>query len=90
MPFTFDGNWIPTPKIYPPIKVFKEKRKGSEITVVKNLPLESEDLKLLVSQIKKILATGGTIKGACVEFQGDKLDLLIRFLKEKGFKIPGK
>jgi translation initiation factor 1 len=90
MPFTFDGNWIPTPKQYPPIKVFKEKRKGSEITVLKNLPMEADELKVLVSQIKKHLATGGTIKGDCVEFQGDKLDLLIRFLKEKGFKIPGK
>lgn len=90
MPFTLDGNWIPTPKVYPPIKVYKEKRKGSEITVVKNLPMEAEDLKQLVSQIKKHLATGGTIKGDVVEFQGDKLELLVRFLKEKGFKVPGR
>lgn len=90
MPFTLDGTWIPTPKVYPPIKVYKEKRKGSEITVVKNLPMEADDLKQLVSQIKKHLATGGTIKGDIVEFQGDKLELLVRFLKEKGFKIPGK
>ncbi len=90
MPFTLDGTWIPTKKIYPPIKVYKEKRKGSDITVVKNLPMETEDLKVVVSQLKKQLATGGTIKGDVVEFQGDKLDLLVQFLKEKGFKIPGR
>ena len=90
MPITFEGNWIPTPKVYPPIKIYKEKRKGSDLTIVKNLPLEGDDLKELVSSMKKHLATGGTIKGDCIEFQGDKLEILVKFLKQKGFKIPGK
>lgn len=86
MPFTLDGEWIPTKKSYPPIQLIKEKRKGSFVTIVKNIPLEGSELKDFISEIKRHLAAGGSFKNAVLEIQGDKMSEIRDFLKIKGFK----
>jgi len=85
MPFTLSGDWIPEKKSFPPIKIRKEKRKSSYVTVIEHLPLEGEALKELVSELKKHLATGGSIQERCIEIQGDKVLEIQQFLKTKGF-----
>lgn len=85
MPFTFEGEWIPHKKIYPPLKVYLEKRRGAFVTIIKNLPLEGEEVKEFTSQLKKYLATGGSFKENLVEIQGDHLEKVNLFLKSKGF-----
>jgi translation initiation factor 1 len=86
MPFTLDGQWIPTKKTYPPIQILKEKRKGSIVTLVKHIPLEGTELKEFVSELKRHLAAGGSIKKDILEIQGDKVVEIRDFLKVKGFK----
>lgn len=86
MPFTLDGEWIPTKKTYPPIQLIKEKRKGSFVTLVKNIPLEGTELKDFVSELKRHLAVGGSLKKNILEIQGDKIVEIRDFLKIKGFK----
>ncbi len=87
MPFTFDGSWISKPKVYGPLKVFIEKRKGGYVTIIKNLPMEKEEAVAFTSGLKKYLGVGGTIKEELIEFQGDKKDLVVKYLQEKGFKV---
>lgn len=86
MPFTLGGDWVAKPKHYPPIKIFKEKRKGSYTTLIKNIPLEEPELKLFVSELKKQLATGGSLKEGVVEIQGDKVEEVRALLSAKGWK----
>jgi translation initiation factor 1 (eIF-1/SUI1) len=66
-------------------KVYLEKRRGAFVTIIKNLPLESEEAKEFTSQLKKSLATGGSFKENLVEIQGDHLEKVKLFLKSKGF-----
>lgn len=87
MPFTFSGEWIPEKKEYPPIKIFKEKRKGSYVTLIKHIPLEGEELKQFISELKRHLASGGAIKEGVIEIQGDKVEPTRLFLKGKGWKV---
>lgn len=86
MPFTFGGEWIPEKKIYPPIKIFKEKRKGAYVTLIKNIPLEGSELKQFASELKKHLGSGGTLKEGIMEIQGDKVVEIQAFLTNKGLK----
>ncbi len=75
MPFTIGGEWIPEPTRSQPkdrVKVFKEKRRGAFVTVIKNLPLDSTELKKLCSELKHRLGCGGTVKEGQIELQGDQ------------------
>lgn len=90
MPFTVDGQWVPSPSEAPPpkgpVKVRKEKRGNAIVTVVLNLRGNEEELKELASFLKKRLGGGGTVKNSVVEVQGDKQDLVRKLLLEKGIK----
>ena len=90
MPFTFDGQWIPTStkSIEPkkPIKVQLLKRKNSTLTVILNLPLSENDKAELSTKIKKKLGCGGAVKEDNIEVQGDKVDLVKKILAEMGLK----
>lgn len=86
MPFTLGGDWYFPAKQYPPVKIYKEKRKGSFVTIVKHLPFEGEELKRFVSEIKKKLACGGSLKGDLLEIQGDKEQAVRDFLTSEKIK----
>jgi translation initiation factor 1 len=95
MPFTIGGEWIPETnqseknkivKPKHPVKVIKEKKGKSIVTVILNLPLDQEKLKKLCSILKQRLACGGTIKESAIELQGDKIEQvkeLLQTLKEQ-------
>lgn len=84
MPFNLSGEWIPEKKRFAPIKIWKEKRKNSYVTLIKNVPVEGPALKELLSELKKYLATGGSLKDLVLEIQGDKVAEVQLFLKAKG------
>ncbi len=89
MPFTIGGDWIPeskpvTPK--KPVKVILEKRKKSILTVIMNLSDSPEEMQALASELKKKLGAGGTVKEGRIEIQGDKVDQVMKFLKERSQK----
>lgn len=90
MPFTIGGDWIPDPSQAPaklPIKVVKEKRRGSYVTLVLNIGQHQPDLKKICSALKQRFACGGSIKQETLELQGDQVENVKAYLKEIGLKI---
>ena len=62
-------------------------RKGKGMTVVTGVPLHPEGLKSLAKELKQKCGTGGTVKGATIEIQGDHRDLLVGELQAKGYTV---
>lgn len=90
MPFTIGGDWIPEPVIpvnKPPVKVVKEKRRGSFVTIILNLTQDSTELKQTCSALKQRFACGGSVKGEQIELQGDQTEQVKNYLREIGLKI---
>ncbi len=87
MPFTIGGEWIPeeVKPIKPkhPVKVIKEKRGSSLVTLILNLPGDAEKLKQLCSILKQRLGCGGSVKEGKIELQGDKVELVKDYLKKE-------
>ncbi len=64
----------------------KEKRNGKIVTVIEGFYLEDGKLKAILNQLKKRLATGGSIKGDTIELQGDCVIKAKEELKDFGQK----
>lgn len=90
MPFTIGGDYIPhennPQKPFKPVKVIREKRKKSFVTIILNLNKDLEELKSLAKQLKQNFACGGSVKDGVIELQGDKVDSVKKWLSEKGIK----
>jgi len=69
-----------------PARVRRERRAGKFVTVIAGLDPDASDLRSLLSELKKSLATGGTISsGAEVELQGDHQSRIVDLLKSRGY-----
>lgn len=82
MPFTIEGNWIPSNlpiKKKPSAKLIK--RKNSQITLIEHLHLSPEELQKLCALCKKKWGCGGTVKEDTIEIQGNKLNDVKLFLR---------
>lgn len=66
-------------------------RGGKIVSVIKGLPLASEALNTLCSQLKKRCGTGGSVGDGHIEIQGEQRELLVKLLLEHGFtaKLAG-
>ncbi len=86
MPFTIGGEWIPLPSSQPEkaVKIVKEKRRSSYVTLILHLPYDDSLLKNLCSTLKQRLRCGGSIKEGRVELQGDQVQHVKAYLKEIG------
>ena len=62
-------------------------RKGAGVTLIENLPIESDKLKKLAKEIKSKCSSGGTIKGGIIEIQGDHRNKIKSLLEEKKFLV---
>lgn len=84
MPFTIGGDWISTQSSAPkqPVKVLKEKRRSSDVTIILNLQKEDSQLKNICSILKQRLGCGGSVKEGRIELQGDQVQSVKTFLKE--------
>jgi translation initiation factor 1 len=71
------------------VRVQKESkgRGGKTVTVIYGLPLTGDKLNDLAASLKQMCGTGGTVKDGVVMIQGDKADLLVRVLTEKGYTV---
>lgn len=67
------------------IRVGREKRRASSITIVYGL--ESRELSDIASQLRKLCGTGGTAKNGAVELQGDHRDRVVAYFQEKGRRV---
>lgn len=64
-----------------------EKRKGKAITIIEGYNGADSDFKILSKEIKKLLSVGGSFKNEQIIIQGDYRDKIMKFLKDKGFKV---
>jgi len=66
-------------------------RGGKTVTTISGLPLSSENLKALGSELKRLCGTGGSVKDGTIEIQGDQRERLLEALRQRGFdaKIAG-
>lgn len=62
-------------------------RKGSGVTVITGIQLHPDGLKELAKKLKQKCGTGGTVKGAVIEIQGDHRDLIVAELQSMGYAV---
>ena len=76
-------------RIVAKLRVEKSGRSGKTVTVVDGLPNNAAFLKTLAGELKQACGTGGAVKDATVELQGDHRDRLRTFLAKKGWTVKG-
>lgn len=90
MPFTMDGQWIPSDKpLEPkkPVRIRLEKKKNTVVTVICNLNMSPSEMLELASTLKKKLGCGGSVKDDEVLVQGDKVSSVRDYLSTLGIKV---
>ena len=67
----------------------EKRKKGKQVTLVRGLPSEGNDLAELLTQLKSACGSGGTLKDDVLELQGNQLDRLRTALEKIGFRVKG-
>lgn len=62
-------------------------RKGKTVTLVTGVPVSESELRDLASELKKRCGTGGAVKDAVIEIQGDQRETLVSALQDRGFQV---
>jgi translation initiation factor 1 len=62
-------------------------RGGKAVSLVKNLVLSDDDLKLLAKKLKQECGSGGTIKDGVIEIQGEHRERIAEVLRKLGYKV---
>lgn len=62
-------------------------RKGKGVTLVTGLPLPPDDLADLAGELKRKCGAGGTVKDGNIELQGDRRDVVVELLRERGYEV---
>lgn len=73
----------------PTIRLRMEKRRGKPVTVLAAEALPPAELKALLGELKGLCGTGGTLKGAEAELQGEHRDRLRPLLAGRGYGVKG-
>tara|TARA_B100000427_G_scaffold249873_1_gene213070 strand:+ start:806 stop:1129 length:324 start_codon:yes stop_codon:yes gene_type:complete len=70
------------------VRVYRERAKkaGKIVTCIKGIQIEELDAKKLLKKIKILCGTGGTYKENTFEIQGDQLIVVMKFLKDLGYR----
>jgi translation initiation factor 1 len=62
-------------------------RGGKGVTIIAGLPLGSDALTQLTSELKRLCGTGGTVRGELVELQGDVRERVRAELERRGYRV---
>ncbi len=62
-------------------------RKGKTVTIISGVPGDDDALRQLLSDLKRLCGTGGTLKDGILEIQGDHRDIIHNELKKRGFPV---
>jgi translation initiation factor 1 len=76
-------------KLTAKLRLEKSGRGGKTVTVVFALPKNTEFLKNLAQELKRVCGTGGTAADESVELQGDQRDRVRVYLQQKGYTVKG-
>lgn len=70
------------------VKVRRETkgRGGKTVTCISGLALNKEELKALLSDLKRQIGGGGAEKDGVLELQGDHCELVVAQLEKRGIK----
>ena len=68
------------------IKIDK-RRYGKTMTIIEGINEKTTDMKSLVSKLKSICASGGTVKDGKIELQGDHREKVKKYLEELGYTV---
>jgi translation initiation factor 1 len=67
------------------IRVFREKRRASHVTLVHGLA--PDEIDTLGKELRKRCGTGGTTKNGIVELQGDHRDAIVAYFTERKRRV---
>jgi translation initiation factor 1 len=67
------------------VRLDRKGRGGKSVTVIEGLQLSDEESEKLLKQLKAKLGTGGTVKNAILEIQGDHCDAVMAELSGIGY-----
>jgi translation initiation factor 1 len=67
------------------IRVFREKRRASHVTLVHGLG--AAEIDVTGKELRKRCGTGGTTKNGIVEIQGDHRDAIVAYFTERGRRV---
>lgn len=62
-------------------------RKGSGVTTLSGLPQAPDQLRDLLSRLKKRCGAGGALKDGVIEIQGEHRDTLVQALQQLGYTV---
>jgi translation initiation factor 1 len=62
-------------------------RRGKGVTVIVGLPLPAPALEVLAGELKRRCGTGGTVRGAVIELQGEHRDAVVADLSARGYTV---
>lgn len=68
------------------IRLERKGRGGKSVTVIDGLRMPHHEQDVLLKELKTLLGTGGTVKDASVEIQGDHRDAIIGIMGKKGYR----
>jgi len=62
-------------------------RKGKGVTTITGIALEGQALAALAKELKQQCGTGGSVKDAVIEIQGDHRDKIRQLLEQRGYTV---
>jgi translation initiation factor 1 len=62
-------------------------RKGNAATTISGVPLPEAELKALAKKLKQSCGSGGSVKNAIIEIQGDHRDKVSELLTKEGYTV---
>jgi translation initiation factor 1 len=68
------------------VRLERKGRGGKSVTVIEGLRVPHHEQLLLLKELKTVLGTGGTVKDASLEIQGDHRDAIRVILEKKSYK----
>lgn len=94
--YSTDGGRVETKKVQPArpktdgiIRIRRETkgRKGKGVTTLSGMDMDATQIKALCSELKKMCGTGGAVKDAIIEIQGDNRDKIKLALEKRGYTV---
>ncbi len=79
---------VSTPKANKKVRLYRTRggKAGKLVTVIEGLELDNKSSKVLLKSLKALCGTGGTVKDASLELQGDQIIKVMDFLIGEGYQ----